>query len=297
MSDMGGAAIEVGSAEWLSKITASKVAAILGLSPWESPRSLWDLMAGRREKDPQTDAQSRGHYLEEPCLRWFFDQHPEFTRHGGEVTVTRPDLPWAAATPDDVATAADGTTYPVDAKTDGRGGDWGEPGTDGVPPYYLAQFMWTMHLGGWDRLYVPYLGPFLKFEEYVVLYDKDIAQQIEAESLRFYESVQMGTPPEVDGSPATYESLRRVYPEIEDTSVEIPTDLARRLCTARTDEADAKAAHIRAKNEVLDLLGTAKKATCNGQVIAQRQMAGGRPSLYAPRTQVDLVALTNGAAA
>lgn len=286
-------AIPVGSDEWLSKITASKVAAILGLSPWDSPRSVWDLMARRREPDVQTKAQSRGHYLEEPILRWFFDQHPEFTRAGSEQTVTRPDLPWAAATPDDIATAADGSTYPVDAKSDGRGDGFGTPGTDEVPLHYLPQFMWTMHLGGWDRLYVPILGPFLEFQEYVVLYDAGLAKQIEDQCRAFYDSVQMGTPPPVDGTTATYESLRRVHPEIEDTEVEIPAGMAWRLCTARADEADAKARHIEAKNEVMDLLGTAKKATCRGQVIAQRQMSSGRPSLYAPRRPVDLDALTD----
>jgi hypothetical protein len=154
-----------------------------------------------------------------------------------------------------------------------------------------------MHLGGWDRLYVPVLGPFLDFAEYVVLYDAGIAQQIEDQCRAFYESVQMGTPPPVDGSVATYESLRKVHPEIEDTSVEIPADLAHFLCTARGDEAQAKTRHLEAKNQVLDLLGTAKKATCQGQLIAQRQMTKAGPALYAPRRPVDLDALTNGVAA
>ena len=59
---------EPGSREWHRLITASKVPAILGLSPWQSPYSLWMQMSGRIDATPETTTTRRGHYLEAGVL-------------------------------------------------------------------------------------------------------------------------------------------------------------------------------------------------------------------------------------
>lgn len=284
--------LQPGSPEWLQKITASKVSAILGLSPFESPRSLWDLMKGRRPADEPSDEMLRGQFLEEGILRWFFARHPELQRMGSEQTVTRPDLPWAAATPDDIATHPDGELVPVEAKTDARGDGWGQPGTDEIPLYYLTQCVWTMHIGGWERIHVPCLGPFMDLAEYEVRYADfaDLAKDIEARCLAFYESLQADEPPALDGHTATYESLRAVHPDIEPgTEVEIHPADARELVEACAVEKAAKTRHLHAKSVVLEAMGSARRAVCAGQVIAQRQpTSSGKPALYHPRKPVDL---------
>lgn len=284
--------LQPGSPEWLTKVTASKVAAILGLSPFESPRSLWDLMKGRRPADDPSDEMLRGQFLEAGILNWFFARHPELDRMGCEQTVTHPDLPWAAATPDDVATEH-GLTVPVEAKTDARGDGWGTPGTDEIPLYYLTQCMWTMHIGGWDRIYVAALGPFLDLAEYEVRYDASLAKDIEARCLAFYESLSADEPPPLDGHTATYESLRAVHPDIDpDTEVHIAPAAARELIAAKQAEAEAKTRHTLAKSVVLEAMGSARKAVCAGQVIAQRQpTSSGKPALYHARKPVDIDAL------
>ena len=38
--------LQPGSPDWQTRMTASKVAAVLGLSPWESRFSLWHRMSG-----------------------------------------------------------------------------------------------------------------------------------------------------------------------------------------------------------------------------------------------------------
>src|SRR5689334_4090086 len=93
--------IAPGSEEWLKTISASKVAAILGLSKWESPRSLWHQMRGDLPREEPTTAQSRGHYLEPAILAWFFDQHPEL-RQSAKTGASYVDG-WKSAAPDAVA--------------------------------------------------------------------------------------------------------------------------------------------------------------------------------------------------
>lgn len=282
-----------GSAEWLKTISSSKVAAILGLSPWESPRSLWHKMHGDIPPEAQTSAQSRGTFLEAGLLAWFFADHPELTRLGGESTVRSERLPWASCSPDDIATdPVSGEQFPIEAKTDARG-VFGEPGTDEIPLYYLVQGLWTMHVGGWSKIVFPVLGPFLERQDYTMEYAPlaELAADIEARCFAFWQSLQIDTPPELDGSVATYEALRSVS-TAGDGDWECPPDLARELCQSRTDIAAAEGRHNLARSRVLDLMGDAKRVICGGQVLGQKQSTkSGKPALYPPRKAVDLDAL------
>jgi hypothetical protein len=281
--------IEPGHPEWSRLLTASKVSAVLGLSPWESPRSLWMKMHGDLPAEEQTRAQSRGLFLEEGVLQWWYADHPEATRLG-KRTVTRPDLPYAAATPDDVA-LIDGEEIPVDAKTDSRGDAWGEPGTDQVPLHYLCQAMFVMHLGGFQRFIFTKLGPYLERDDYTVEYDAESAERIEAACAAFHASLASDQPPDLDGSVATYDALRAVVPA-GDGDWDCPVELAVELCEARDAVDTAATRHNLARSTLLDLMGDARRAVCGGQVIAQKQRTKGGVALYPPRRAVDTAALT-----
>lgn len=67
-----------GTREWAQRMTASKVAAVLGVSKWESPYSMWLRMKGLVPADDGRNAndKARGHYLEDGVVRWWIDQHP-----------------------------------------------------------------------------------------------------------------------------------------------------------------------------------------------------------------------------
>lgn len=282
-----------GSPEWLKTVSSSKVAAILGLSPYESPRSLWHKMHGDLPPEAQSSVQARGTHLEAGLLAWFFADHPHLTRLGGESTVRRDDLPWASCSPDDIATDPDtGESYPVEAKTDGRG-VFGEPGTDEVPLYYLVQGLWTMHVGRWARIVFPVLGPYLDRADYTVEYGPlaDLAADIEARCLAFYESLAADEPPDLDGTVATYDAVRAVVPAAGEGDWECPPDLARELCQARADVADAVARETLAKSRVLEQMGQFKRAVCNGQTIGDKRKTAKGAALYPPRKDVDLDAL------
>jgi putative phage-type endonuclease len=280
--------LEIGSPDWLQLITASKVAAILGVSPHDSPRSLWHRMHGDVPAEPQTATQARGHYLEPAILAWFFDQHPELRRPYGRLdrlgTFVHANG-WAAASPDAEAVDGDGTTYPVEAKSAADDSGWGTPGTDEIPTGYMAQCMWTMHVLGGPRIYVPMIGPRLTFAEYVVEYDAGIAASIEAKCLQFLESLTADEPPDIDSHPATYESLRRVHPDIDDETVELTSEDAAAYVTAAAAAKRLEADLNKAKSTVAAVMGRAKKATYGGQTVATRQASSsGIPYVKPART-------------
>lgn len=285
-----------GTPEWQRTVTASKVAAILGVSPYESPRSLWHLMRGDVAPAQTTRIQSRGHYLEPAILSWWRDQHPEYGVMRRAVLATRDDLPWAAANLDALAWPARRRPTErviVEAKSSDKDDEWGKPGTDEIPAYYAAQVIWAMHVDGARRAYVPIITSHLEFREYVVDYDPDLAADIEARCAEFYGSLTATVPPALDDHVATYESLRRVHPDIDaEAEVELDPATAREYVEATRALKAAEARAIGAKSHVLDALGTARRAYCAGQVIAQRQnTATGVPALYPARRAVNLDAL------
>lgn len=261
--------LQPGSPGWLRLLTASKVAAILGVSKWDSPRSMWHKMRNELPAEQQIDVQSRGHYLEPAVLAWWRDQHevdPATWRHQPLYVMDG----WAAATPDGEATL-DGEPVIVEAKSARELEEWGTPGTDEIPAEYLIQCFWQMHVSGIHTCYVPIIGAFLEFEEYVVHYDAAVGAAMERTCLEFFESLQADAPPPLDDHPSTYDALRRLYRQIDDSTVEISHAMAHEYLDALASRKAAEARERAAKSAVLEAMGTHRFALCDGVKVARRQ--------------------------
>jgi predicted phage-related endonuclease len=115
--------MDPGSPEWVRCMTASKVAAVLGLSPWQSRFSLWYEMAGAVEHQAGTPQQARGHYLEDGVARWVADQHGLTHIAPGGCWRNRA-RPWQVASPDRLVLPYDRAVVHVSAamevKTSGQ---------------------------------------------------------------------------------------------------------------------------------------------------------------------------------
>jgi putative phage-type endonuclease len=273
-----------GSEAWLKTMSASKVAAVLGLSPYDSRFSLWHRMANLLPPEPEAAHLARGHYLEPGILAWFKDQHPDWT-----VTTTgswaHPQHPLWTAAPDGEAYTPDGDTYGVEVKTAANALEWGQPGTDQIPAGYRAQVVWQMHVRGTRRTYIAVLSAYLEMCEYVIDYDPAEAAYIETECQAFLDTLPGGPlekRPNIDDHGATYDAIRQFHPLIEQVDVELDPETARQYCHARHALKAAEAAETYARSLIADELGNAKRARFGGQTIAQRQAKGeGTPYLVA----------------
>lgn len=268
-----------GSPAWARRVSASKVAPILGVSPWDSQRSMWHKMRGEVPWDEETEAMERGTLCEPAVLTWWrkhfgVDQGP----YREQVTLTIGD--WCVATPDALCDTDDGLVL-VEAKTTANMGDWGEPGTDQIPAYYLCQVYFAMEVARRNglaviRADVPVLGgPRLLFSRYVVPYDAAIGASLLDRMKTWYDSLSSSEPPDLDDSFATYDAVRKVHRDIEPkVEVEIPESLAIHL--AETNAASKSiAADLRlAKSEVITRMERAQYAVCNGVRVARRQPDG-----------------------
>jgi putative phage-type endonuclease len=301
-----------GSPEWHAarahRLGGSSIAAVLGLSPWQSPFSLWCQMAGLVEPEAQTTEQARGHYLEPAVAAWFADQHPEWDvfetgtwvnrdhRHqlanpDRLIRYYRPEGGWPVGWYDIEVSAL------LEIKTDADGSDWGQPGTNEIPLYYRTQVQWYLDTLGLQRAHIAVLTGRLEFREYVVDYDPADAAFMRAAAVEFLDSLLWGEMPDLDAHPATYESVRRLHPQIaakNDPGADADVDdgLAVEFLDALA-EADSAADRAQlARTRLLDAMGTSRRARWRGHTLATRQAKqGGTPYLVAGRSLPDLATL------
>ncbi len=274
-----------GSPEWLGTISASKIAAIAGVSPWDSPFSLYWKMNGTIV-EPQTDAMRRGHYLEPAIARWFADQHPEWYVEGSGTWV-HGAYPWATASPDRVLIDyREGDDFPdptpsalLEIKSTTADHEW----TDGPPPYVAAQVQWQLEVTGLDVCHVAVLGSFLEFSEHVIEYDEREAARLVEMAADFLGKLERQEHPPIDGADATYQTERALHPLIDrETDVELSDDLVRRYCLSRELSDLAKREANEVGSLILEEMSDARRARWNGQTICTRQARGdGLPYLVA----------------
>ena len=290
-----------GSQAWASRVSPSKLAAILGVSPWESPRSLWHKMRGDVPWGETNVDQERGHLLEAAVLEWWRRRHPDHTDWADQPSFTPAE--WLVATPDAICTDSAERVL-VEAKTSADYDAFGEPGTDEIPTYYLTQVYFAAHLAVLagepiTRIYVPLLGPRLRFEEYVVEYDPEIGQQLMATAERWRDMLLTDEAPDLDDTVATFDVMRKLHPEIErGTEVKVALEVGRALVEGAAALKAAEAADRLARSTVLEQMGRAQYATCDGVRVARRQPRGeavtfvvvGKPTDLTPDTDEESAA-------
>lgn len=264
-----------GSPEWARRVSPSKAAPILGLSPWDSPRAMWHKMRGDVPWDEESEAMERGNLCEPAVLAWW-RKHHDHENWREQVTLTVGD--WCVATPDAICGRGGGDLELIEAKTAANMDDWGDPGTDQIPTYYLSQVYVAMHVAHLNNLpvaraNVPVLGGRrLLFSNYVVEYDAAIGAELLARLADFHATLDSDTPPPLDDTVATYDAIRKVHPEIDaKAEVELDADAAWELLDAVDSLDSAETRARKAKSTVLDLMGRANFAVCNGVKVARRQ--------------------------
>jgi putative phage-type endonuclease len=269
-----------GTPEWAEardrRMTSSRIAAVLGLSRFDSRFSLWHRMAGRIAETPQNDEMEAGIRLEPAICGKFADEHPDLAvvETGTFVHV---DRTWQVATPDRlVSTRIENGSrlLPVaalEAKFALFPDEWGDPGTDEIPPMYLAQTRWQLDTLGLDTCHVQvFFGACAEFREYTVRRHDDDQAMMRERAQEFLESIRLNQRPAIDAHSATYRAVRELHPLITPDDAEIDPALADGYTAACTAYTTAKAGKQRAVSQVLDAMGNAKYATVAGQRIAMR---------------------------
>lgn len=288
-----------GSPEHARLITPSKVAAILGVSRWESPYRLWHRAKGIVPPEPPKDAFDLGHDMESFAAARWLRKNPGWHLSAGEVQFHVPEghFPFPAAATIDRRASRGAWRKIVEAKIARNQTDleaWGDDLTGECPEDYAAQVMAQMLFcaaaqprAGWaTNADLIAIGPYFNERIYPIEFDQNVASWIISECTEFHASLAGDTPPPLDDSVATYQCLKAQHPDIDaGVDVNIEPGLALDYLEAKAAEKVAKAAAQGATNRVAAAMGNAQRAKVGELTIANRQNSGsGGVSVYAGRS-------------
>lgn len=275
---------EPGSPEWhkarAKGIGGSEIAAVLGLSPWESRFSLWHRKVGLAAPVVETDEMKWGKLLESAIVGEFQRRHAEFrVEHAG--TWSHYQEPWMVANPDGLLydAAAGDWDAPVraivEAKNAYSADGWGEPGTDEIPIYYRTQCLWYLDVFGLDVCHVAVLISGSDYREYRVEYSAEEAELMRDRGWEFLQTVRDRVRPNIDEHDATYQVIRELHPDIEDVKVDVPKRIAIPYLNAIAVHKLTAAEKQRTAAILADHMGDARRAEFDGDQIAIRMAKGG----------------------
>lgn len=272
-------------------ISASEIAAVLGISPWESAFSLYWRKVNGWEIEAN-DEMRAGTRAEPVIARWFEDWADEQDGDGPYRHVRAAGLyasderPWQLATPDRLVMQSSG--HPgvfrfgalLECKYLVHGWDgWGEPGTDDVPVHYRAQALQQLDVMEVDETFVAaWHGA--EFRCYRVRRDEKDLRVMRAAGRDFMDRIAAGEPPPIDDHAATLRTLKMLHPDLEDRTAEVSADVAAGYRRARALKARAEAALAGFEAKLRAQMGSANRAACDGERVATRVI-----SEVAERTQ------------
>jgi putative phage-type endonuclease len=281
---------EPNSEEWHAArrkgLGASEIAAVVGLSPFESAFSLWHRKKGNLPgPDPANPLFYWGHALEPLVAARYASDHPEF-RVASVGTYVHSERLWQIANLDRLllSPVIPDTTGPravLEIKTTRYGDNWGPHRSAQVPLHVRCQVMQQMDVMGVEFAEVAVLIGGNDYREYRIDYDETDALALREAGAAFWASIETDDEPPVDASWATYEAVRDLHPEINGEDVEVNAALYARYAATKADADSSADAHRQAKSELLAAMGEARRALVDDVPVLRRQPGrNGSVSLY-----------------
>lgn len=273
---------EVESPEWYAarqnRLGGSEIAAVLGLSPYESRFSLWHRkkgLVGPQQMNPEMDW---GRRLESAVLAKYAENHPgRYSRGGAYVSAERE---YQVSSPDMLLLdeVDEGVLKIIDGKTSPFGEGWGTPGTDQMPVYIRCQLLWYMDVFGVSVADIALLTSGCNYAEYTLRREDSEIQILRHAGVEFIASLNADERPDIDGHDQTYHVIKELHPEIDGSKVDLDPDLVEHFIESRKVLDVAESSFRLYRNLLAEQMGDAKAAYCNGFKIADRRVKGeGKP--------------------
>ena len=269
--------------EWLAHrrcgIGGSDAAAIAGLNPWRSPIQVYMEKAGEiPAEELASEAAYWGTRLEDLVAR-------EFTRRTGirahrcNAILQHPDHPFMIANIDRRIVGSDEGPGILECKTASAYArdDWAD---DRVPPCYLIQVQHYLAVTGYSYGYTAVLLGGREFRYARIDRDEELISHLIEIEEGFWQRVESRNPPPFDGSEASSELLKRMYPEADpELTVDLPAEASLLLTEYEVAKAEEKAAGERAEaaaNRIKALMGEASLGHIDDRVVSWKSVASSR---------------------
>ncbi|NBW14311.1 MAG: hypothetical protein EBR82_40570 [Caulobacteraceae bacterium] len=256
----------------LGVISGSEIGTILGLSPWKSAFTLWAEKTGKIDNTIERSIPMRLGQLVEPAIfKLYSEQHADHILWEGASTYSHKENSWAHANVDGFGVDESGLPYILEIKHSSQ--YW-----DAVPENYRAQVLWYMWVFDVKRAVFAVVNAG-RYKEYEVLWDEFEFQAILQQVTRFRQLVLDNLEPDWDGSDSTFETVRLLSPDIQDTKEELG-QLGVELFNANLKVKEAETHLTEMKSRVMSALNGAKYGTIDGKtVVTLSQRGAGKPFL------------------
>ena len=276
-----------GSPEWLGLVSASKIAAIVGLSRWESPYSLWHRMAGHLPPEGPRDEFTVGHAFEPALAELWKSENAGWRLSRGEVQYRTDRFGFPAVATLDRRASRGRARRILEMKTARSLEDWGDDFTDHAPDDYVVQVVWQMGVTGWTKYpaHLMVMGPFFRWHTYEIGFDQAVFDALVEEARRFWQSIRDGVEPDLDDTVPTYECVRQLHPEIDGTEVVVGLDLALDYLDAVEVRKAAEKVERGHKSSLLALMGNAAVARTDGGLVVAKRSPHGKGVKLTPTTK------------
>lgn len=226
-------------------IGGSDIAAICGLNPYTSPLEIWFKKVGqavpRRNDEVLSEAAEMGHELE-PVVARRFTKATGLPAINNPGTLRLPDIPWALVNLDR-ATVEDSQMGALELKTRSSYAlnEWLEE----TPVDVQVQVQWQLMVTGWSFGYTAALIGGQRTIVHRIERDEKLIDDLLAIAAEFWDQVETGTQPPLDGAVATGQLLDRLH--AKPTRKDVIADAAeveKWLAIRRTAKEQLEAAEI-----------------------------------------------------
>ena len=267
--------------EWLRYrkcgIGGSDVAAILGISKWNSGISLWlDKTNQTNEPVEENEAMQWGTIME-PIIRNHFAEVTGKTVVEVKAMLQHPEHPFMLADVDGLTTDDEGNPAILEIKTasEYKRAEW----ENDIPSYYQAQVQHYLCVTGVQKAYVAVLIGGNSFNIYEVEADAEIQSMLIAVERKFWNCVQNMIRPEMDGSDAAKDLLDSLYHGGISEEIVMPDEgieYVDAYFEACAEEDNAKAKKQEASNHIKEIMGDYDKAIWLGHSISWKPVSSER---------------------
>lgn len=230
--------------EWLAArqtfgIGSSDVPAIMGLSRFQSPLSLYHRKLGVVEDNAAYREHAEwGHILEEPIAQRYAmktNRQVLDPNAGGVWTIARSkEHPWMIASVDRFTAAVREDTTPAPAEGLGvleiknahlfMADEWGPDNNNEPPVEYQVQAQHQLAVTGLQWCSIAALIGGVKFVWADIRRDDALIEKLIEIEAEFMERLHARRPPDADGSDATAATLKKLYPKDYGTSIDLPVE-------------------------------------------------------------------------
>lgn len=258
---------------WLEQrrkgVGGSDVAAIMGLSPYRGAYEVWAEKSGLIEAPDISNkpAVIWGNILEPVVGEHYAENHPDREVRRLNAVCQSIERPWAQASLDYEVKDPELGWGVLEIKTAGQRseGKW----DDGVPLFYQTQVAHYLSVTGRAFADVAVLIGGQDYREYRIMRDEDDIRAVESAVDEFWQRVQTGEEPPVDGSPGEAEALFKRH-QTSDGEVwdcgDMPREVADYIYYKETADA-AKERLDKAGNALKRLIGDRKGISCPDYVV------------------------------